>query len=224
MGRGLVNVRELEPADARGLHELLTDPSVSEHLAAPPPSPASFAGFIEWARSERTAGRAACFGIVPSGLNQAVGLIQIRALEPSLFTAEWGFALGEAFWGTGVFLDAATLVVEFAFDTMRVHRLEARAVDKNGRGNGALQKLGARPEGTLASSFKREGRYATQILWGLDVQDFRDRPLVREPFSCDDAKARISQAIAQVQDRIRAQKPAKPGDAPADYPFFPTGL
>jgi RimJ/RimL family protein N-acetyltransferase len=51
-----------------------------------------------------------------------------------------------------------------------VHRLEARAALKNGRGNGALRKLGAVQEGVLRRSFLRNGEYLDQALWTI-LQD-----------------------------------------------------
>jgi hypothetical protein len=32
-------------------------------------------------------------------MTQAIGLFQLRSLEPTFETAEWGFAIGTAFWG-----------------------------------------------------------------------------------------------------------------------------
>src|SRR2546430_8983109 len=103
----LVRVREVACEDAPALFALLSDPAVSAHMASPPPSMLAFAGFIRWARQQRQRGESVCFGIVPDGLESAVGIVQVRALEPSFFTAEWGFAIGESFWGTGAFIDAA---------------------------------------------------------------------------------------------------------------------
>src|SRR5689334_20128437 len=94
-----VRVRELVATDAGALLELLTDPAVSAHISTPPPSLAAFEGFIAWTHRERASGKSVCFGMVPEGLNEAVGVIQIRALDPSFFIAEWGFAIGAAFWG-----------------------------------------------------------------------------------------------------------------------------
>jgi RimJ/RimL family protein N-acetyltransferase len=48
-----------------------------------------------------------------------------------------------------------------------VHRLEARAAVQNGRGNGALRKLGALQEGILRRSFLRNGQYLDQVLWTI---------------------------------------------------------
>ena len=99
----VVTVRELIAADATALSELLADPLVTAHINPPPSSASLFQGFINWARREREEGRGVCFGIVPNGLERAVGIIQVRALHPRFETAEWGFALGAAFWSTGVF-------------------------------------------------------------------------------------------------------------------------
>jgi RimJ/RimL family protein N-acetyltransferase len=66
-----------------------------------------------------------------------------------------------------MFTEAASLVLDFAFDVVGVHRLEARAAVQNGRGNGALRKLGALQEGILRRSFLRNGQYLDQVLWTI---------------------------------------------------------
>ena len=97
----------------------------------------------------------------------------MRELEPGFGTAEWGFAIGSPFWGTGVFEEGAELMLDFAFDTLGVHRLEARAAVKNGRGNGALRKIGAVQEGVLRKSFQRNGEYLDQALYAILNDDWR---------------------------------------------------
>src|SRR5687768_7985834 len=114
----LVTVREVTATDAPTLYEALTDPRVTAHISPPPPSLRAIEGFIAWAQRERALGNGVAFGIVPSGLQHAVGLIQVRAFEPTFFTAEWGFVLSASFWSTGVFQEAAKLVMRFAFDTL----------------------------------------------------------------------------------------------------------
>jgi RimJ/RimL family protein N-acetyltransferase len=53
-----------------------------------------------------------------------------------------------------------------------VHRLEARAAVKNGRGNGALRKMGAVQEGVLRRSFLKNGEYHDQVLWSILDEDW----------------------------------------------------
>jgi [ribosomal protein S5]-alanine N-acetyltransferase len=168
-----VTLRELRVSDAPSLFAMLTTEEVSRFISPPPTTVEGFERFIMWANRERAAGAYACFAIVPHGMDTAVGLFQVRQLEPGWGTAEWGFAMGSAFWGTGLFSDGARLALEFAFETVGVHRLEARAAVANGRGNAALRKLGATREGVLRRSFLRRGEYLDQALWSILAEDWR---------------------------------------------------
>jgi ribosomal-protein-alanine N-acetyltransferase len=158
LANGVLTLRELRMSDAEALLELLTQEEVARFISPPPTTVDGFERFIAWAQRERTAGRYICFAVVPDGMDTAIGIFQVRQLDPTFNTAEWGFAIGRAFWGSGVFTAAARLTIDFAFDVVGVNRLEARAAVANGRGNGALAKLGAVREATLRRSFLRDGR------------------------------------------------------------------
>src|SRR5262249_15983998 len=96
-----------------------------------------------------------------------------RRLDVTFDLAEWGFALGSAFWGSGVFQESAELVLDFVFGTLGVRRLEARAAVANGRGNGALVKIGAVQEAILRRSFARDGQLLDQAVYALHAEDRR---------------------------------------------------
>ena len=170
-----ITLRELRVSDASSLLALLTTEEVTRFISPPPTTIEGFERFIQWAQREREAGRYLCFAVVPDGYETAVGLFQIRQLDPMFGAAEWGFALGSAFWGSGLFVSGADLMIDFAFDVIGVHRLEARAAVENGRGNGALRKVGAVQEGVLRKSFLRNGRLLDQSLWAILPED-RYRP------------------------------------------------
>jgi len=167
-----VTLRELRLTDAEALLTLLTTEEVTRFISPPPTSVEGFQRFISWAEQEREAGRYVCFVVVPEGQETAVGLFQVRQLDTTFGTAEWGFALGSAFWGSGVFSKGAALVLDFAFDVIGVHRLEARACVENARGNGALRKIGAIQEGILRKSFIRGGKQLDQALWTILDEDW----------------------------------------------------
>ncbi len=114
-------------------------------------------------------------------MDTAIGIFQVRALDTGFTTAEWGFAMGLQFWGTGIFLAAARHIVDFAVDVIGVHRLEARAAAANGRGNGALRKIGAVQEGILRRAFMRDGVHYDQVLWAIVADDWRLQRLSQEP-------------------------------------------
>lgn len=166
-------LRELRLGDAASLLALMTTEEVSRFISPPPTTVEGFERFIEWTHSKRLTGSYICFGIVPQGMSHAVGLFQLRSLEPGFASCEWGFAMGSSFWGTGVFAEGARLVVDFAIDVVGTQRLEARAAVANGRGNGALRKIGAVQEGVLRRSFLRDGQHHDQVLWSILAEDWR---------------------------------------------------
>ena len=172
---GGITLRDLQLSDAASLHALLTTAEVSRFISPPPTTVQGFERFIAWTQSERAAGQYVCFAVVPDGTDTAVGLFQIRQLDPRFETAEWGFALGREFWGSGIFAAAAPAIIDFAIDVIGVRRLEARASCQNGRGNGALQKVGALREAVLRKSFLKDGEYHDQVLWGITADEWRFR-------------------------------------------------
>jgi len=162
-----VTVRELRPSDAESLFAFLTTEDVSRLISAPPSTIEGFKRFISWAHRERAAGMSVCLGIVPRGETSAVGLIQLRAREAGWDVAEWGFAVGSPYWGTGLFMAAAKTTLDLTFDVLGAHRLEARTAVCNGRGIGVLRKLGAMEEGVLRRSLQLRDGYVDQVLWAL---------------------------------------------------------
>jgi len=173
-----VTLRELRLSDAPSLLAMLAADEVVRFISPPPDTVEGFERFIAWTHAQRAAGQYICFAVVPKGYDVAVGLFQVRQLEPGFGTAEWGFAIGSPFWGTGVFSEGARMVVDFVFEEVGVHRLEARAAARNGRGNGALRKLGAVQEGVLRRSFLRNGEYLDQLLWSILDEDWRQSKAV----------------------------------------------
>jgi len=174
-------LRELRLEDAPSLLAMLTTEEVARFISPPPTTVEGFERFIQWAQRERVAGNYVCFAVVPQGCTAAVGIFQLKSMEPGFAMAEWGFAIGSEFWGTGVFAEGARLIVDFAMDVLGTERLEARAAVANGRGNGALRKIGAVQEGVLRRSFLRNGVYHDQVLWGIVAEDWRLQRLSQKP-------------------------------------------
>jgi len=166
-------LREVSLEDGPSLLALLGTDQVRRFISPLPATMDEFERFVAWAHRQRAAGQYVCLAVIPPDVPHAVGLFQVRSIEPRFATGEWGFALAPACWGTGLFAAAARLVLEFAFGTVRVRRLEARVSVHNGRGNGALRKLGATAEGLLRRSFVLHGHQHDQVLWSILESDWR---------------------------------------------------
>lgn len=212
----LTTLREVALSDVYTLFTLFSDPAVTAYMAPPPPTLATFAGFIVWSHREREHGQGLCFGIVPDGMTAAVGILQVRFMDSTLSSAEWGFVLSAHFWSTGAFFDAADLLVEFAFTTMRVDRLEARIARRNRRAHAAVSRLGARPESTLETSSKTGIPRDPELVWTLSEDDWRSR--AHDPgVSSQDAQQRVRQAVDAAQRELgQSQSP----EVVEPYPLF----
>ena len=144
---GTVRLRELRCSDAPTLLAMLSTEEVSRFISPPPTTLEGYEQFIRWSHRKRAAGHYVCFGIVPAGGDAAVGImqIQLRPGEP----AEWGFAI----------------------EGMGLEQLGARAAIENGRGNGALRKVGAVCEGVIANGLVLNGRALDQYYWTVSPND-----------------------------------------------------
>jgi ribosomal-protein-alanine N-acetyltransferase len=173
-GRSVV-LRELQRSDAPALYAEFTTPEARRYVWDPPPNVVAFERFIDWTHGERANGKYICFGVVPRGQADAVGLFELRQLQPGFVRGELGFIFAQSAWGTGVFGESAKLLLDFVFEVVNVHRIEARAAIDNDRSNGALKKLGANQEGRLKDAFFRDSEFVDQYLWSLLKHDWLAR-------------------------------------------------
>lgn len=167
-----MTLRQLRLRDAASLLHHVNATPVLQFIAPCPTTIEGFERFIRWTHVERLRGRHACYGIVPGPTSAAVGIIQLWSVEREFSTAEWGFAIGTSFWGTGVFTRSAHLFldavfVDAVFGSAGVYRLEARAVADNRRGNAVLRKLGATREGILRGGFRQGDQVSDQVMWSI---------------------------------------------------------
>ncbi|HEY5618368.1 MAG TPA: GNAT family N-acetyltransferase [Vicinamibacterales bacterium] len=171
-------LRELRSSDALPLLSMLTTEEVTRFISPPPVTQEGFEKFIEWTHRKRVAGQYVCFGIVPAGYDVAVGIFQIQI--PSGTTPEWGFAMGSPFWGTGLFVQGAEAVLDFAFHGIGLEELCARAAIENRRGNAALQKVGAVRESIIRDGLVRNGKAMDQYYWTLSADGRPRRKIIWE--------------------------------------------
>jgi RimJ/RimL family protein N-acetyltransferase len=163
----LVDLLSLGDATRFGLEEAVTEYGVQQ--------------LIDHAARDRANGQALTFAIVLIQARAVVGLLQVRQLDPGFEAAEWECTLAPSARGSGAFLEAARLAGSFTFGSVGAHRLEARVLLQNGRGNGALRKLGAVQEGILRRSARRAGEYVDQVLWSMLKEDWGDHWVATGP-------------------------------------------
>ncbi|MCR4266758.1 GNAT family N-acetyltransferase [Nitratireductor sp. ZSWI3] len=88
-------------------------------------------------------------------------------------TASMGYWMGEPYAGRGMMLDAVRLVIPYAFETLRLHRLEAACIPDNNRSVGLLEKAGFQREGLLKSYLRINGSWRDHYLYALIAEERR---------------------------------------------------
>ena len=177
----LVTLREPMAEDLSSLLDLLSVADATRFGLEEQTGAVAIQQLIEGARRERAAGRSFTYAITSGTGRPAVGLIQVRQLDPAFEAGEWECTLAPSARGSGAFLETARLVGSFAFRAVGARRLEARVLLQNGRANTALRKLGAVQEGILRRSVRRKGEYVDQILWSVLEEDWGEQWLSIAP-------------------------------------------
>src|SRR5262245_2385296 len=169
-----VELRPLRAADWRIIVRLSNTPEVARYLSMPITTRTLFEQYLRWVRRQSRLGLGASFAILAD--RQVVGLMQIRVTHPGV--GELGWLLHPKVWGSQVFGRAATLLLRFAFERLRLTRLEARVALPNVRARRAVAKIGAVREGTLAASLRLRGEYLDEELWAISDRrpEARTRP------------------------------------------------
>jgi ribosomal-protein-alanine N-acetyltransferase len=167
-----VTLREATVSDLRPLMDLLSLGDASRFGIDEPLSELGVQQLLDRGQRERAGGTGFIYVVTIGATRAVVGLAQVRQLVLGFESAEWECTLAPSWRGTGIFIELARLLGSFTFGTVGAHRLEARVPLQNGRGNGALRKLGAVQEGILRQSVRRGDEYVDQVLWSILKEDW----------------------------------------------------
>ncbi len=168
LDRPPIRLRELTPADVPGLFAIFSDVEVMRYWSRAPMTEIAEAQRLLEEIQECFAARTLFeWGVALVETDQVVGTCTLSALDPSNRRAEVGFTLNRGYWGQGLARRAVSSMVDFAFGTLNLHRLEADVDPRNGPSLGLLRRLGFVHEGTLRQRWIVAGEVCDTALLGL---------------------------------------------------------
>ncbi len=125
-------------------------------------------------REDHANGSASAFFIFDNASGKLVGGITLGNVRRGVSqSGQIGYWIGERFAGRGLMLDALLLVVDFGFETLRLHRIEAACIPGNKRSIRVLEKAGFQREGLLRSFLRINGKWQDHYLYALIAGDRR---------------------------------------------------
>jgi RimJ/RimL family protein N-acetyltransferase len=107
------------------------------------------------------------WGIVEAGSDEVIGTCTLFHVNHEHRRAEVGFALGRNSWGKGIANEALGALVEFSFDVLGLHRLEADTDPDNARSIRLLERHGFQREGYLRERWHLAGEVRDAFFFGL---------------------------------------------------------
>ena len=113
------------------------------------PHPYPHGGAAAWIGLHESAwkeGTSATFAIVVKETNKLVGVISLM-IKPEHRRAELGYWIAVDSWNSGFATEASRRVIDFGFDELKLHRIEARHFLRNPASGRVMKKLGMQQEG-----------------------------------------------------------------------------
>jgi [ribosomal protein S5]-alanine N-acetyltransferase len=86
-----------------------------------------------------------------------------------------GYWVDEAQGGNEYVPEGVVLLIRYAFETLRMHRLEAAIVPRNAPSRRVAEKLGLRDEGTAQRFLQIQGAYEDHIRYAITREEWRAR-------------------------------------------------
>ncbi len=135
-------------------------------------SPERMQTWIEEAITAREKGIDYPFVTVDRKSGQIAGSTRFRLIDPSNRSVEIGGTwLGASFRGTGINRHAKYLMLRYAFEEMRVIRVQFRTDLRNLRSQRAIEQLGAVREGVLRRDFIYADGYQRSSVFYSIIED-----------------------------------------------------
>lgn len=115
------------------------------------------------------------WGIADGATGAVIGTCTLTHLSATHQRAEIGFALRQARWRQGLGTEAVTTALDFAFDGLGLHRIEADVDPRNERSLRLLERLGFRREGHLRERYFMNGERQDAVMMAVLSDEWKSR-------------------------------------------------
>lgn len=167
-------LRPFDDADANALFDLHSSGHVLRYWDGPPWSERERAErFIAGCREMAEEGNGARPAIERVIDGAFIGWCGLTRWNPDYRSASMGYCLDDAAWGHGYATEAGRALLQWAFDTLDLNRVQAETDTRNPASARVLEKLGFVREGTLREDCVVNGEVSDSWVYGLIRREWR---------------------------------------------------
>lgn len=116
-----------------------------------------------------------CFLICQLADNAIAGAINLSQISRGGFQSCYmGYYLGEKFGGKGFMTEAIELMLSYAFENLKIHRIEANIQPHNLASIAVVKKNGFTKEGFSRKYLKIDGDWRDHERWAIIYEDWKE--------------------------------------------------
>jgi len=170
-------LRPMLPGDVDALFAMRSDPQVQRYGSHGPWTERQTAvDYVERMMGYVEAGDPPQFAIERQADRVVVGSCTLFHLDTQSRRAECGYVLRRSEWGKGYAGEAMTALLDWGFETLGLHRVEADLDPRNAPSARLLERLGFQREGHLRERWIVDGEISDSWLYGLLAREWAARP------------------------------------------------
>ena len=160
--------RQLVHEDEDAIFKLRSDERVNTFLTRSEYKTSKEAGiFINKINKNVANAESIYWGIALQSDNKPIGTICLWNIQRENYRAEIGYELSPDFWGQGIMNEAIARVIDYGFDNMKLHSIQADTHPDNSRSIKLLEKNGFVLEGRFRESEYFNGKFSDRTVYSL---------------------------------------------------------
>lgn len=169
-----LRLRPFSDSDADGLFAMHSNARVLRYWDAPPWSERLRAElFITACRQIAETGTGTRLAVDCVADGAFIGWCSLTRWNVEFRSASMGFCFDDSRWGLGYATEAARALLQWAFNTLEVNRVQAETDTRNAASARVLEKLGFAREGTLREDCVVNGEVSDSWVYGLIRRDWQ---------------------------------------------------
>jgi RimJ/RimL family protein N-acetyltransferase len=174
----MVKLRPLELNDFENLlHFSINEPELWTYSLIQANSENNLKKYIELAINGRENSKEYAFIVFDKRAEKFAGSTRFYDIQIENLTLQLGYTwYGKDFQGTGLNKNCKYLLLEFAFEILKMERVEFRADYENKRSISAMKSIGCKEEGILRSNgFKADGTRRDSIVLSILKEEWNNK-------------------------------------------------
>lgn len=161
-------LRAPKKSDCRDLYSYAKDPACSRYCLWSAHESLSDSRYFLYAMArENKQNQAINFAVEEKSTGKMIGTIGLVSINLEHSLAEVGYSFAPKSWGQGYATEALKKLIDYSFNTLRLHRLEAQCDSRNTHSANVLKKCGFQLEGLMKQRLYVKGEYADILFYAL---------------------------------------------------------